>query len=331
MPSQFDAFSNNPFSGDARYSRERKVRFGYDNAARLQSLDAAAFAAEISATIAVCQQVEAALGHTGSAVGIGRGLTRGTDAALATYREVVGSKYNVVRDRLGKKSDVITTVFGDSIQRFTQELTKTNAAARMEELGALLAAHAAAVGADVVDAIQAAADAYTGKRTVQRAKLGDVGTAQVGAQGAETTLDQQLWRNACRVVLVYPSAAAADHARRAAAANFSLLERPATGQALHLAGAVTPQGLVNLLDPADESEQLQPDTALKLANTGAADLRFSLSKSATDPGDGPVVTLGLGERRTLKASELGDVVTTPYLNVVNSSTDAPGAYEVTVG
>lgn len=324
----FNAFRSNPHD-DARYSRERKIRFGYDNSARLKGLDPVRFAGQITATDTACSNLSIAMGRTGTAVGIGRGQTYGTDAALQAYREVVGSKYNVVRDRLGKKSAIVLTVFGSSIQRFTTELNKSNADARMEELDKLLDAHKTDVGTDVVEAIGDAVEAYTGKRTIQREKLGLVGTTQVAAQAAEAALDQQLWINACEVVLAYPSHSDDDQARRAAAANYSLLERPDSGGPLHLKGKVPPGAVLNLLAP-DDDEILLPDTVLTFTNAGKSALRFVLMKAPGEFDESAAITVGPGETLVRKAADLGDVTLLAYLNVFNPS-PAVGAYDVAIG
>ena len=325
---QFNDFVANPFD-DKRFSRERKILFGYDNAARLTALDPAAFAAEIAATTTACGALEKALGQTGSAVGTGRGNTIGTNDALQHYRDVVGSKFRVAQDRLGKTATVLTTVFGKSIQRFTTELTKTNAAARLEELDLLLAANKGTIGDDIVTAIADAAEAYTGKRTVQRTSLTDVSTAQLAAQTAEVALDQQLWGNACRVVLVYPSDADADKARRHAAANYSLLVRPAHAGPQKISGSIEAHALLNLFAP-DGADVLTPTTALVLHNIGPDGLRFGLGKDATDLDEATARTLAAGEKLTLTAANLGDVGLRPYLNCQNPMA-APGAYEVIIG
>lgn len=327
---QFDAFRSNPHD-DLRYSRERKIRFGFDNSARLKSLDPVKFADHITATDTACSGLNLAIGRTGTAVGIGRGQTYGTDAALEAYRDVVGSQYNVVRAHLGKASEVVMTVFGSSIQRYTREVTKSNAEARMEELDKLLDANKAAVGEAVVDAIADAAEAYTGKRTIQREKLGQVGTAQVAAQAAEAVLDQQLWVNACAVVIAYPSNTDDDAARRRAAANYSLLVRPtaAADNTVRLTGSVPSQAVLNLLDPADE-DALTATTPLTLTNNGPDALRFGLADSATGFDGAGAVTVGAGQTLTLTAAALGDVSTRPYFNVQNSA-GTVGEYEVVVG
>ena len=325
---QFDSFLDNPLTDNPRYSRERKIRFGYDQAGRLTRLDAAVFGAEISATTAACGALEMSLGRTGGAVGEGRGATIGSNAALQHYQQLVGSKYRVLQDRVGKEAALMTTVFGSSIQKFTTELTKTNAAARMEELDVLLDNHKAAVGDDIVTAIADAATAYTGKRTVQRAALATAETAYLGDQAAETALDQQLWLNACRVVIAYPSASDTDTARRRAAADYSLLLRPAAQGPEKVSGPVAAQAVVTVFVP-DGLDVLLATTSLTLHNTGTTELRFGLA-TATDFDKSTARALAPGEQLTCTAADLGDPATHPYLNVYNP-TDEAGAYEAVIG
>ena len=320
------SFFGNPFEHDG-YSRARKLLFAYDQLARLAALDAALFAPRIAAAQAAADALSTATSTTGTATGTQRGATLGTDAQLQAYRKVVGGKYNVLLDRFGgnKQAPLLITLFGASVQAYTAELTKTNAKERLTTLNQLLKANATETGADIVQAITGAADAYLGLRTQQTRDKGTTSVAQLAEAALETTLDQALWLNLAAVVTAFPTAAQAP--QRHAAANFSLLQRRAAGTQPHTeTGTVAPGALVNLVD-----EGLLPTTRLRLHNPGPVPLYFSLSEAPTRAGLSQRVVLP-GQTLDLTAADLGDSPRLPCLNVtILESSPQPGQYAVTVG
>ncbi|MGI4870775.1 MAG: hypothetical protein ACRYFX_06285 [Janthinobacterium lividum] len=319
------SFFGNPFSGE-QYIRARKLLYAYDQIARFTALDAAAFAVRIQATQAAADDLSAAVSTTGAATGTQRGATSGTDTLLQAYRRVVGSKYTVLLDQENgnKNALLLLTVFGASIQRYTRDLTKTNAKERMDTLNQLLAANSKAVGPAIVKAIGDAATAYLGQRANQVTDKATTATAQLDESTQELALDQALWLNLGAVVAQYP---AADQERqRHAAADFSVLQRRPAGAHAHTeAGALPPHAVLNLVDSG-----LLPTTALRLHNPGSGPLYFALSDAlGTFPATG-YQEMKPADTFTGTAADLGDPILHPYLNVQNP-TNAPGTYEVKIG
>jgi hypothetical protein len=319
------AFFGNPFNNQ-QYSRPRKLLFAYDQLSRLTALDPEAFGPQISATQAAADSLSKAAGSTGAATGTQRGTTTGTDAQLKAYRKVVGGKYNVLLDHFGgdKSAELLITLFGDSVQRYTRDLTKTNAKERMDELDKLLTANKTAVGADIVKAIGDAANAYLGKRKTQTDNKGKTSAAQLTEGTQETVLNQVLWLNMGAIVAQYP--APEQEPSRRAAADFSLLLRRSVGpQPTTETGPLAPHSLVNLVD-----DGLKPSTKLKLHNPGPAVLHFALSATIDSFPSTGYQPLKPGETLTLTAADLGDVALLPNLNAQND-TDLAGSYEITIG
>ncbi len=319
------SFFGNPFESP-NYSRARKGLYAADQVARLTALDAEAFAARISATQAAAEALSKAAGSTGAATGTQRGATAGTDAQLQAYRRTVGGKYNVLLDRFGgdKSAELLLTIFGSSVQKYTRDLTKTNAKQRMDELDQLLVTNQKAVGADIVKAIGDAAAAYLGKRETQTTDKAATAVSQLGESTQEKALNKELWLNLGAVVAEYP--APEQERQRHASADFSLLMRHTVGHTPEtLTGTLPAHTLADLVDAG-----LRATTKLHLHNTGPAALRFALSD---DPDTFPATgyqEVKPGETLALTAADLGDVLTAPFLNVQNP-TESLGSYEVTVG
>jgi hypothetical protein len=322
------SFFNNPFNNQ-QYSRARKLLFAYNQIARLTALDATAFAARISATQAAADALSKAGSSTGVATGTQRGTTLGTDAQLQAYRKVVGGKYNVLLERFGgnKQAPLLITLFGNSVQTYTTELSKTNAKVRLEALNQLLTDHLAEVGADVADPIMDAAGTYLGTRAQQTTSKGRTSVAQLAEAAQETALNQALWLNLSAAIGHYPAPEQAP--QRHATSDFSLLQRRTTDSGPHTVTGAVAAGMTKPV-----GEGLLPATTLRLHNTGTMPLVFALSAEPNQYAPGPLARpLQPGETLDLTAGELGDTTFLPYLVVANpANAGAPnGMYEVIEG
>ncbi len=316
-------FIENPFARD-EFSRERKVVYALSQAGLLLALDPDYFAPYIDRLRTEAEALSLALATTGSAISQQMGSTQGVNAALKTVRDVISSKYGLLKDQLGKNSPELHNVFGDRLTTYTTELNLTNYAKRTGTLLLNMQVPANKVTKDTLLAVQKAVAALVAARETQGEHKGTVGVGRTTADEANDTLTDTLFETTGAVTLHYP--AKADAAKRHAAYNFALLPVPQSGHhSTLLAGFLPGMGTTALLNP------VAPDPLVKvqLCNKGNVRLTFGLSVDGLAlAGPGTEVLPGAKLSTTLGA--LGDPTQEPALLAVNPTSEL-GQYDVTVG
>lgn len=326
---QFEAFiQTNPFD-KSMYTRPRKVVFLLDQVFRFEALDPKGFAERIVQSRSVAQAMSAALSETGSAVDQQMGATVTSDLTFEEVRRVAGQQFAILQATLGKGSAGLVAIFGHHITDYTSGLTHTNAVTKLPTLLRNLGANAAIAGPTAVDALTTAINAYLASHTDQSGEKGSVAQHRATAASFDPGLNQVLWQNQTAVVDRYPTAA--DQPQRIAAANYSLLQRPAAGP-----HAITYADFLAAGHTADVTAGSQlplpaPATRLVLRNPGRVRLQVALSAALQPfPSSGAVQEMAPGTTLTLTLGALGDPAALPLL-LVHNPTSELGQYEVVLG
>lgn len=322
-------YQNNPFESKV-FSRARKVVFALDQAHRFRQLDATVFAARISATEAAALGLSTAQAATSSALDQQLAATAGSEEALEAVRRAISAEYAVLKTRRGKSSSEVLKVFGNDISEYTQGLTHTNAAGRLQGLRQNLAANPGALAAPDAQRITDAIGDYTGERSTQGQQKGTVAQRRATAADAETALDAVLWVNQAALVSTY--SAAAQQPQREAAANYSLLYRPEGGARPSTYADFLAAGATADVRADEAGTPLPaPATRLVLRNPGPVRVQVALSGSATAfPAGAAGREVPPGATLTLTLADLGDATALPFLLVRNPTSEL-GRFEITLG
>ena len=146
---------------------------------------------------------------------------------------------------------------------------------------------------------------------MQGKEKGEVAKRRATAADAETALDAVLWLNQAAIITAY--SLAAQQPQREAAANYSLLYRPAAGDtATTYADYLAAGAVADVRADEPDTPLPAPSTRLVLRNPGRVRLQLALGKSATDfPKDASVREVAPGATLTLLLGELGDAAACP--------------------
>jgi len=244
------------------------------------------------------------------------GATVAMNIDMKAFKDAASQKEGIVRGIYGVKSPVYQEFYPHGITEYTNS-TLENVETLMTRIVNAATNHQADIGDDFVNLFTLLKNNFGSTRTAQLALMAEVEGKKDSTIANRNKVESQLMKN----LLVIASNNIGNTDAMNTYFDQSFI-RPKKHKSF--SGEIEAKTLKNI-----DERHYGADDSIVLQNKGTADLKFGLSEKADSLGT-IFIRLSAGEKKTVLASELGDVLAAHFLNVQNDSDTISGAYKVTV-